>query len=79
MFQFAFKLKVAERVKAKCERHPGYSPERKHLTFTGGSNVGPSSSGVSSVDWMGAYRRDGHDGRFCQRRDLCPSRFCLCP
>lgn len=28
MFQFSYKLKVAERVKAKCERHPGYNPER---------------------------------------------------
>ena len=28
MFQFTYKLKVAERVKAKCERHPRYNPER---------------------------------------------------
>jgi hypothetical protein len=28
MFQFSYKLKVAERVKAKCERHPRYHPER---------------------------------------------------
>jgi hypothetical protein len=28
MFQFNYKLKVAERVKAKCERHPRYNPER---------------------------------------------------
>ncbi len=28
MFQFAYKLKVAERVKGKCERHPLYNPER---------------------------------------------------
>jgi hypothetical protein len=28
MFQFSYKLKVAERVKAKCERHPRYNPER---------------------------------------------------
>jgi hypothetical protein len=27
MFQFTYKLKVAERVKAKCERHPRYNPE----------------------------------------------------
>jgi hypothetical protein len=26
MFQFSYKLKVAERVKAKCERHPRYNP-----------------------------------------------------
>lgn len=26
MFQFTYKLKVAERVKAKCERHPRYNP-----------------------------------------------------
>ena len=28
MLQFNYKLKVAERVKAKCERHPRYNPER---------------------------------------------------
>jgi hypothetical protein len=26
MFQFSYKLRVAERVKAKCERHPRYNP-----------------------------------------------------
>jgi hypothetical protein len=26
MFQFNYKLEVAERVKAKCERHPRYNP-----------------------------------------------------
>jgi hypothetical protein len=29
MFQFNYKLKVAERAKAKCERHPRYNPERE--------------------------------------------------
>ena len=29
MFQFSYKLKVTERVKAKCERHPRYNPERE--------------------------------------------------
>jgi hypothetical protein len=28
MFQFSYKLKVAERVKGKCPRHPRYNPER---------------------------------------------------
>jgi len=28
MFQFTYRLKVAERVKGKCERHPRYNPER---------------------------------------------------
>ena len=28
MFQFTYKLKVAERVKGKFERHPCYNPER---------------------------------------------------
>ena len=28
MFQFSYKLRVAERIKAKCERHPCYNPER---------------------------------------------------
>ena len=28
MYQFTYKLKVTERVKAKCERHPRYNPER---------------------------------------------------
>jgi hypothetical protein len=28
MFQFSYKLTVAERVKAKCSRHPRYNPER---------------------------------------------------
>ena len=27
MFQFNYKLKVSERVKAKCDRHPRYNPE----------------------------------------------------
>ena len=29
MFQFNYKLKVSERVKAKCNRHPRYNPERE--------------------------------------------------
>ncbi len=28
MFQFTYKLKIAERVKARCERHPRYNPQR---------------------------------------------------
>jgi hypothetical protein len=28
MLQFNYKLKVSERVKAKCNRHPRYNPER---------------------------------------------------
>ena len=28
MFQFSYKLTIAERVKTKCERHPRYNPER---------------------------------------------------
>ena len=28
MLQFHYKLKVSERVKAKCNRHPRYNPER---------------------------------------------------
>ena len=28
MFQFTYKLKVSERVKAKCDRHPRYNPEK---------------------------------------------------
>ena len=28
MFQFTYRLKIAERVKARCERHPCYNPER---------------------------------------------------
>jgi hypothetical protein len=28
MFQFTYRLKVSERVKAKCNRHPRYNPER---------------------------------------------------
>lgn len=28
MFEFSYKLNVKERVKAKCDRHPRYSPER---------------------------------------------------
>jgi hypothetical protein len=27
MVQFSYKLKVSERVKAKCEHHPRYNPE----------------------------------------------------
>ena len=27
MFQFTYKLKITERIKAKCERHPRYNPE----------------------------------------------------
>ena len=29
MFRFNYKLKVSERVKAKCDRHPRYNPERE--------------------------------------------------
>jgi hypothetical protein len=28
MLQFNYKLKISERVKAKCDRHPRYNPER---------------------------------------------------
>lgn len=28
MLQFTYKLKLAERVKAKCSRHPRYNPEK---------------------------------------------------
>ena len=28
MFQFTYRLKVAERVKGKCKRHPRSNPER---------------------------------------------------
>ncbi len=28
MFQFTYRLKIAERVKAKCDRHPRYNPQR---------------------------------------------------
>ena len=28
MLQFTYKLKLTERVKAKCGRHPRYNPER---------------------------------------------------
>jgi hypothetical protein len=28
MLQFTYKLKLTERVKAKCSRHPRYNPER---------------------------------------------------
>ena len=28
MLQFTYRLKIAERVKAKCERHPRYNPQR---------------------------------------------------
>ena len=28
MFRFTYKLKITERIKAKCERHPRYNPER---------------------------------------------------
>jgi hypothetical protein len=28
MLQFTYKLKLTERVKAKCSRHPRYNPEK---------------------------------------------------
>jgi hypothetical protein len=28
MFKFTYKLKLTERVKAKCSRHPRYNPEK---------------------------------------------------
>jgi hypothetical protein len=28
MFQFTYKLRITERIKAKCDRHPRYNPER---------------------------------------------------
>jgi hypothetical protein len=28
MLKFTYKLKIAERVKAKCSRHPRYNPEK---------------------------------------------------
>ena len=40
MFQFNYKLKVSERVKAKCDRHPRYNSERE---VRGGVNGGCST------------------------------------
>ena len=40
MFQFTYKLKITERIKAKCERHPRYNPERDGR---GGINGGCSA------------------------------------
>jgi hypothetical protein len=28
MFQFTYKLRITEWIKAKCDRHPRYNPER---------------------------------------------------
>jgi hypothetical protein len=39
MFQFNYKLKVSERVKAKCERHPRYNPEREGRGIKGGCST----------------------------------------
>lgn len=39
MFQFSYALKVAERVKAKYERHPRYNPERDGRGIKGGCST----------------------------------------
>jgi len=44
MFQFNYKLKVAERVKAKCERHPRFPHECGWI------------DGKSSLGWNGRRR-----------------------
>jgi hypothetical protein len=46
MFQFNYKLKVSERVKAKCNRHSRYNPERDGPT-SGEAIAGRRSQGVS--------------------------------
>ena len=48
MIQFTYKLKVAERIKARCERHPRYNPERDGR---GGIRGGCSTCFAHSEDW----------------------------
>jgi hypothetical protein len=53
MFQFTYKLKVTERVKAKCNRHPRYNPEREGR----GGIKGGCSTCFSLFDLHQARRR----------------------
>ena len=39
MFQFNDKLKVSERVKAKCDRHPRYNPNARRGGIKGGCST----------------------------------------
>jgi hypothetical protein len=52
MFQFNYKLKVSERVKAKCNRHPRYNPER--------DGRGGIQGGCSTCFSLFAYIRRGY-------------------
>ena len=65
MFQFTYKLKVAERVKAKCERHPRYNPEREGR---GGIKGGCSTCSLYLTYIRRGYRLMPHIGSFCEER-----------
>ena len=36
MIRFTFKLKITERITAKCSRHPRYNPEKEGRNIKGG-------------------------------------------
>jgi hypothetical protein len=61
MFQFSYKLKVSERVKAKCERHPRYNPERKDEEASRADALPVS---LSSTSTRHGYRSTPHTVSF---------------
>ena len=61
MFQFNDKLKVSERVKAKCDRHPRYNSGRE---ARGGIKGGCSTCSLSSICIRRGYRSTPLTGSF---------------
>jgi hypothetical protein len=61
MFQFNDKLKVSERVKAKCDRHPRYNP---NAGLEEASRVDARLASLSSICVRRAYRSTPLTGSF---------------
>ena len=74
MFQLTNKLKVIERVKAKCDRHPRYNPEHDGKGGIKGENarhatlsLRPAPGEATLTPHIGDFREERYfDGVFCQ-------------
>ena len=76
MFQFNYKLKVSERVKAKCDRHPRYNPEREGR----GGIKGGCSTCFSLFDlYQARLSLDAAHREFLRRAGVALDAEFLCP
>lgn len=74
MFQFTYKLRVTERVKGKCERHPRYN---RSGTGAAESRVDARPATLSSTCIRRGYRLTPHIGSFYEEHCRGPGFVCL--